>query len=501
MRPKVEQEPVGQRLGPVQRVHSWSSEGKAWRCAVCLSAATSDAYKRSRTSQRCPGPAQVLRNILEANGGHTLSGCTMSGSGRQLFACTACGAFATTLPRNLAEPCHRSRSSRGKETMARLAKGVHPTASKNGVEQILVSELTHIDIYACGVWCEDKPAVTANSRRSGPGNIDHIRSAAGSRSGWQSGTGVGTAETRRTSLDDDSESVRPRSGTRAQAPLLAPQLGARTPGQVPTSQAAAAVETRRELSVGATGSESQPSDLGRAAELNVPILERIEAAALPCVDSSVWLLAPPVPLRALGESADRRRADMPRSSKTSGHVGQEGHERGPARTEASCAARGEALTDRGGDVVERISAERVLWAFPPLKVPRLSSAVCDMQGRELSGGTGSSGDHAAQAAVLGRQAVPLYRTAFECSFDDAEAEGTEDFGGLEEVAWLEPPIVASEGLVRALLPIPALRPPAAKAKVAARKKGIAASPPKLQCIYGPPPRLSGFGRPSDSADV
>ena len=112
---------------PPKECHDWLLCGGHWQCRRCLAVSWTRLGSKARLGGRaCPGMAHKMQAVLMNHRGHRLVSCDIGKL--PLLVCSACGAYATSLPRKLATDCcgAAGRTVGGQRVVQRVAAGLHP---------------------------------------------------------------------------------------------------------------------------------------------------------------------------------------------------------------------------------------------------------------------------------------------------------------------------------------------------------------------------------------
>jgi hypothetical protein len=132
--------PVASRTGrPPCANHGWHFRQGLWRCAACLTFATSRERKMKRAKEACLGHAAPFVQLFVNNGtlGHQLA--VFDANDSFIVACTTCGAWAASRPVLLLQPCSGEPKLAGSLALKRLGEGFHPV-----VVDMVVGKGVHI---------------------------------------------------------------------------------------------------------------------------------------------------------------------------------------------------------------------------------------------------------------------------------------------------------------------------------------------------------------------
>ena len=110
----------------VERAHQRVSLEGRWQCKACLATTFSAEGVRRRSKEECIGHARPLQSVLRGVSGHLLMAADVD-SGPCVF-CAACGAWCTSKPRDLLQPCggRMGRTAAGMATLVKFRNGLVP---------------------------------------------------------------------------------------------------------------------------------------------------------------------------------------------------------------------------------------------------------------------------------------------------------------------------------------------------------------------------------------
>ena len=103
--------------------HSWHFHNDFWRCRVCLTFCSA-RRAHERAAEKCPGPRADLMELVRSPKGHRL----LTGEYGDSFVvvCSACGAYATRMLRQLADPCGGFMTAARARDWNHICGGRHP---------------------------------------------------------------------------------------------------------------------------------------------------------------------------------------------------------------------------------------------------------------------------------------------------------------------------------------------------------------------------------------
>lgn len=130
---------AGSRSEVVQtQGHSWRWKGSWYRCDVCLRRASSHVVSSGHGLPQCKGISMALENVLEGNRNFHSIAAFSHDDGSCILACTSCGAWMESKPKDLLEPCpvaclgaqRSSLKQAARDALGRLSRGQHPRPAK-----------------------------------------------------------------------------------------------------------------------------------------------------------------------------------------------------------------------------------------------------------------------------------------------------------------------------------------------------------------------------------
>ena len=135
---------AGSRPEVVQtRGHTWRWKGSWYRCDVCLRRAGSQAAT-SGSLPPCTGISRAMEKVLTGNRNHHRIAAFNHDDGSCILACTSCGAWMESKPKDLLVPCpvaclgasRVSLKQAARDALSRLSRGQHPRPA-NGPARVL----------------------------------------------------------------------------------------------------------------------------------------------------------------------------------------------------------------------------------------------------------------------------------------------------------------------------------------------------------------------------